>query len=64
MTEMTKHYWGQPGPAEYIKTCAPMGRLGQPRDIGNACVFLASPEAEYVSGISLHVDGGVQTMMP
>jgi len=64
MTDMTKQHWGQPGPAEYIKTRVPVGRIGTPRDIGNACVFLASPQAEYISGISLHVDGGYQTMNP
>jgi NAD(P)-dependent dehydrogenase (short-subunit alcohol dehydrogenase family) len=36
----------------------PMGRLGTPRDIGNAVAFLASDDAEYITGISLIVDGG------
>ncbi|GAA3227814.1 SDR family oxidoreductase [Streptomyces sp. XM83C] len=38
---------------------APLGRLGRPQDIGDACVFLASPLASWVSGHDLVVDGGV-----
>lgn len=38
---------------------APLGRLGRPTDIGNACVFLASPMAEWITGQDLVVDGGV-----
>ena len=39
-------------------TLEPMDRLAQPADIGNACVFLSSPQATYVSGSSLTVHGG------
>ena len=36
----------------------PWGRLGTPGDIGKAAVFLASPDADYITGTSLLVDGG------
>lgn len=62
MTAMTEHHWSQPGPAAEIKKRVPMGRLGVPEDIGHAVVFLASPEAEYISGITLRVDGGHQAV--
>ena len=37
----------------------PLGRLGSPWDIANACAFLASDEAAYITGTTLIVDGGV-----
>ncbi|MET9291593.1 SDR family oxidoreductase [Streptomyces sp. NPDC003077] len=37
----------------------PTGRLGRPEDIGDACVFLASPMASWITGHDLVVDGGV-----
>jgi NAD(P)-dependent dehydrogenase (short-subunit alcohol dehydrogenase family) len=47
--------------AEDIETCrakTPLPRLGLPRDIGRACVFYASDDAEWVTGTALPVDGG------
>jgi NAD(P)-dependent dehydrogenase (short-subunit alcohol dehydrogenase family) len=38
---------------------APLGRLGQPVDVADACLFLASPAARFVTGTTLVVDGGV-----
>jgi NAD(P)-dependent dehydrogenase (short-subunit alcohol dehydrogenase family) len=35
-----------------------LGRVGQPEDIGNAALYLASDEANFVTGIMLTVDGG------
>jgi 3-oxoacyl-[acyl-carrier protein] reductase len=37
----------------------PLKRLGEPRDIANAYLFLASDEAEFISGVTLRVDGGI-----
>jgi 3-oxoacyl-[acyl-carrier protein] reductase len=37
----------------------PLGRLGQPQDIAEAVAFLASPQAAYITGTELHVNGGM-----
>ncbi len=47
--------------AAFIKTmedAIPLGRLGTPRDIANATLFLASDEAAYITGTTIVVDGG------
>jgi len=36
----------------------PLGRLSTPQDIANACLYLASDEAEFITGTCLEVDGG------
>ena len=61
LTDMTRFHWEKPENAAYIKKRVPMGRIGQPEDIGKAAVFLASADAEYISGITVRVDGGYQT---
>ncbi|MFI0420042.1 SDR family NAD(P)-dependent oxidoreductase [Spongiactinospora sp. 9N601] len=43
------------------ESAAPLRRRGRPQDIGDACVFLASPMAEWVTGHNLVVDGGVSS---
>lgn len=42
-----------------LKTQIPLGRLGQPEDIASAVGFLASPQAGYITGTTLHVNGGM-----
>ncbi len=37
----------------------PLGRLGAPEDIAEAVAFLASPQAGYITGTELHVNGGM-----
>ncbi|MBI2233792.1 MAG: 3-oxoacyl-[acyl-carrier-protein] reductase [Micavibrio aeruginosavorus] len=42
-----------------INSTIPMGRMGTPDDIAAACVYLASEEAAYVTGQTIHVNGGM-----
>ena len=43
------------------RAAAPLGRLGTPSDVGDACVFLCSDLARWITGVDLVVDGGVLT---
>lgn len=51
------HYGDEVGIARVAGT-VPLGRMGTPRDVADACLFLASPLAAYVSGAHLVLDGG------
>ncbi len=44
---------------EGMKARTPTGRMGDPRDIANAYLFLASDEASFITGETLRVDGGI-----
>jgi NAD(P)-dependent dehydrogenase (short-subunit alcohol dehydrogenase family) len=46
------------GVARY-RAAAPLGRLGTYDDVADACLFLASPAARWITGVTLRVDGGV-----
>ena len=59
LTNMSKDMLqpGRPELAEIMKR-VPLGRVGQPEDIGDVIAFLASDDARYVNGAELLVDGG------
>jgi NAD(P)-dependent dehydrogenase (short-subunit alcohol dehydrogenase family) len=60
-TESYEKDMGVDGAAAYVKRVVeeiPAGRVGQPEDIGNAVVFLASDRASFINGTELTVDGG------
>jgi len=52
---------GWPDGVKRWKKAAPLTRLGMPDDIADACLFLASPAARWITGANLRVDGGVMT---
>jgi len=56
-TDMTKALSEQQTAA--LMSQIPLGRLGQASDIAHAVVFLASPQAGYITGTELHVNGGM-----
>jgi 2-hydroxycyclohexanecarboxyl-CoA dehydrogenase len=47
---------------EALKRGIPVGRLGEPRDVAAAVVFLASPRAEYITGQTWSVNGGLNML--
>jgi 3-oxoacyl-[acyl-carrier protein] reductase len=44
--------------AEAMRRSVPLGRLGTPRDVAYACLYLASDEASFVTGTTIVIDGG------
>jgi len=48
-----------PGLVDRLKALYPLGRLGEPDDIANAALFLASDEASFVTGAVFVIDGGI-----
>src|SRR5437660_4385551 len=57
-TEQSHLFYGDEEGIARVSATIPLGRLGEPADIGDACLFLASPLASYVSGANLVVHGG------
>jgi 3-oxoacyl-[acyl-carrier protein] reductase len=44
---------------QYLMQQIPLGRLGKPEDVASAVAFIASPAAGYITGATLHVNGGM-----
>ena len=62
-TALIGRYTANPMIAKGLLSQTPLRRFGQPHDIANAALFLASDEAAYVTGASLHVDGGMNATL-
>ncbi|MBB5186068.1 NAD(P)-dependent dehydrogenase (short-subunit alcohol dehydrogenase family) [Zhongshania antarctica] len=57
-TEQSHLHYGDEAGIDAIANTIPLGRLALPQDIGDACVFLASDLASYISGSTLTIHGG------
>lgn len=57
-TEQSHLFYGDEEGIAAVGATIPLGRMAEPSDVGDACLFLASPLARYVSGTSLLVHGG------
>jgi NAD(P)-dependent dehydrogenase (short-subunit alcohol dehydrogenase family) len=62
-TSLIGRYTANPMIAKGLLAQTPLRRFGTPQDIANAALFLASDEAAYITGSSLHVDGGMGTTL-
>ena len=58
-TPINKEAWGTPEALEKLLHLIPYGRIGEPEDVARAATWLASDEADYVTGVTLFVDGGM-----
>ena len=62
-TSINKEAWSTPEAYSALMRLVPAKRIGEPDDIGRATVFLASDDADYITGATLYVDGGM-TLYP
>ena len=57
-TEQADLFYGDEAAQARVAATIPLGRMGEPSDIAEACLFLASPAASWISGANLAVHGG------
>ncbi len=62
-TDINRQAWETPQAYAELMKLVPYNRIGEPADIGAAAVWLASDQADYVTGASLFIDGGM-TLYP
>jgi glucose 1-dehydrogenase len=62
-TPINEDAWDTPEALERLLRLIPYGRIGEPDDVARAVVWLASDDADYVTGTTLFVDGGM-TLYP
>ena len=58
-TDINQDAWDDPQALEKLLTLIPYGRIGQGEDVANVCTFLCSDAADYITGATLYVDGGM-----
>ncbi len=58
-TPINRSAWETPQALNSLLTLIPYNRIGQPQDIGNLAVFLASDQSDYITGASIFIDGGM-----
>lgn len=58
-TPINKTAWETPKALNDLMSLIPYNRIGQPEDVGNLAVFLASDDSDYITGASIFIDGGM-----
>ena len=62
-THINKPAWDTPEAYKELMTLVPYNRIGEPEDIANCAVWLVSDYADYITGTTIFVDGGM-TLFP
>jgi glucose 1-dehydrogenase len=62
-TQINAHAWNTPQAYADLMTLVPYKRIGEPEDIAEAAVWLASDQSDYMTGTTLFIDGGM-TLYP
>lgn len=58
-TPINEEVWGDDDKLAALLRLVPYGRMGEPEDVANAVAWIASDQADYVTGATLYVDGGM-----
>jgi glucose 1-dehydrogenase len=62
-TAINKEVWSDPQQYEQLLQMIPYGRIGEPADVAKLAVWLATDEADYITGANIYIDGGM-TLFP
>jgi glucose 1-dehydrogenase len=62
-TDINKKVWSDPEQEKELMRLIPYGRIGEPDDVARLATWLASDEADYITGTTIYVDGGM-TLYP
>lgn len=62
LTEMGKHVWGDPAKGDPMKARIPARRFGEPVELADLVLFLASPASDFLCGQVIHLDGGLSAV--
>ncbi len=63
-TEQAEAIYGDADTIARVSATVPLGRMGTPRDVADAVIFLASPDASFITGSNLVLDGGGERRAP
>ncbi|MBC3785923.1 SDR family oxidoreductase [Spirosoma utsteinense] len=61
-TPINRPAWDTPQALNSLMSLIPYNRIGQPKDVGNLAVFLASDLSDYITGASIFIDGGMTVL--
>ena len=58
LTDMGQQVWGEPAKGDPMKAKIPLGRFGQPVEVADLALYLASPASDFANGDVMLIDGG------